>query len=553
MGRLEKFFTSIILKVRDGFFAPMARFALDNPVFALAVPISLFLVTMGGFAGGLIKTTFFPNIEQESISVNLEMPIGTVEERTLSILSGIEANVVELNSNYRENDPEGKDLVMNVVKTVGPQTNQGKLDIYLLNAEERTQPAFEVAGDLRNLVGPIYEAKTLVFGQLSPFGKPVSIALTSPNLDELKNATEWLKDQLRERPALRDVTDNEQIGKKEIDITLKDGAHQLGLSLGEVIRQVRQGFFGQEIQSLQRGVDEVKVWVRYGKEQRKSVAQLEEMRIRTAQGLSIPLREIANFEQREGIVSINHLDGQRQVLVEADVANLKVSVTDEVAEINQAIMPELLSRFPTIRYSFEGQSRTAAKSGASAATAGQVLLLLMVSVAIFNFRSFVQGITIFLLAPFAIIGVGWGHVLHGMPISIFSMLGIIALTGVLINDSLVYVNTLNGYLKEGQKLKESLYKTSIVRFRPIVLTSMTTIAGLAPLMTETSFQAQFLIPMAVSLTYGLVMTTVLTLLLLPTLLLLSNAVRRRVHWIWHGVMPTPEEVEPAQRELHNFD
>lgn len=553
MGRLEKFFTSIILKVRDGFFAPMARFALDNPIFSLAVPISLFIITMGGFAGGLIKTTFFPNIEQESISVNLEMPIGTVEDRTLAVLSNIERHVDELNERYKAVDEDGKDLVVNVVKSVGPQSNQGKLDVYLLNAEERTQPAFEVAGDLRNLVGPIYEAKTLVFGQLSPFGKPVSIALTSTNLDELQNAKEWLKEQLRQRPALRDVTDNEQIGKKEIDITLKDAAHQLGLSLGEIIRQVRQGFFGQEIQSLQRGVDEVKVWVRYGKDERKSVAQLEDMRIRTPQGLSVPLRELVNFEQRQGIVAINHLDGQRQVLVEADVANLKVSVTDEVAEIGQRIMPELVARYPTIRYGFEGQSRTAAKSAASASTAGPVLLLLMISVAIFNFRSFVQGITIFLLAPFAIIGVGWGHVLHGMPISIFSMLGIIALTGVLINDSLVYVNTLNGYLKEGEKLKEALYQTSIVRFRPIVLTSLTTIAGLAPLMTETSFQAQFLIPMAVSLTYGLVMTTVMTLLLLPTLLLLSNAVRRRVHWLWHGVMPTPESVEPAQRELHNFD
>jgi multidrug efflux pump subunit AcrB len=552
-SRLEQFFNRLVLSSRDRLYRPLLAFFLEHRVLAIVIPVGLLLILIGSIRGGIVKTTFFPIVEQEAVQVQLELAIGKPEEETYRVLSMIEQKALEMNEAYKAADPEGNALVRVLEKTMGPLSHQGTLTIQLLNAEKRTITAFAAAGELRKRTGNVPEAQKLTFGTAAPFGKPIQISLTSSNLEELRRAKDDFKAMLRERPALKDIIDNDQVGLTEVDVKLKPEAYNLGLNLQTVLSQVRAGFFGLEVQRLQRGIDEVKVWVRYQHADRSTLSQLEAMYIRTPDGRSFPLREIAELTLQNGVVAINHQNGKREITVSADVADPRVSVTDEVAYINSTLLPELYQRYPSIRATFEGQSREAAKSARSAQKVGPALLVVMFALMVLTFHSYLQAAVVLLLVPLSLVGVGAGHFIHNIPISIFSALGIIALTGVLVNDSLVFISTLNAKLKEGEPFKTAVLETAVSRFRAIVLTSLTTIAGLAPIVLEKSFQAQFLIPMAVSIAYGLVMSTNLTLLVLPVLLTYLNDARRWFFWLWHGYLPSAESVEPANKELHQFD
>ncbi len=348
---------------------------------------------------------------------------------------------------------------------------------------------------------------------------------------------------------MKDITDNNQKGLKEVIINLKDKAELLGLNLQQVLAQVRQGFFGGEVQRLQRGQDEVKIWVRYAEEDRSSLERLNNMRIRIGNGKEYPLSEIANYEIKRGILGINHLDGKREIKVEAELSSPTISASDINTEIKNTIVADLLNKYPSVQASFEGQSKSAAKTQNSGAKVIPVILILMLTIVTLTFRSFYQAILIFLLIPFGLIGVGWGHWVHDVQISLLSGFGIIALIGIMVNDSLVFVSAFNGNMKAGLPFKEALTKAGLSRFRPIVLTSVTTISGLAPLILETSFQAQFLIPMAIATAYGLFIATYTTLIVLPVLLITLNTFRVYLNWLWYGKKPTSEEVEPAVKEL----
>jgi multidrug efflux pump subunit AcrB len=323
----------------------------------------------------------------------------------------------------------------------------------------------------------------------------------------------------------------------------------LGFTAADVLAQVRQGFFGLEVQRVQRGEDEIKVWVRLGEEGRGSLRDLEDMRIRTVDGRAFPLSELATYRIERGIRSINHLDGRREVRVEADMASAALSTTDAQQLIATEVLPPILSKYPSIRSSFEGQGEQSRKVGASAAKAMPITLLVMFAIMVFALRSMWQAAMIVLGIPFAIIGVGWGHWIHGVQISLFSFFGLIALIGVMVNDSLVLLTTFNANLKENMPFKLALRDAARSRLRPILLTTLTTVAGLAPLMFNRSFQAQFLIPMAITVAYGLLLATFVTLIVLPTMLTLLNEARRYRYWLWNARMPSEEELEPAVKEL----
>jgi multidrug efflux pump subunit AcrB len=250
-------------------------------------------------------------------------------------------------------------------------------------------------------------------------------------------------------------------------------------------------------------------------------------------------------------VGINHLDAQKQVTIEAEVSSNKISAPLIIAQIKSDIVPAILAKHQGITPLYEGQNREAAKTQASAKFAFPFVIFCIIIIITFTFRSLGQAVIILiLLVPFSLIGVAWGHYFHGQQMSILSFLGVVALIGIIVNDSLVLVEKMNIYLKEGMTFTEAVYQAGYVRFRAIFLTSMTTIAGLAPLIMEKSFQAQFLIPMAVSVAYGIGIATVLTLILLPVFLVAWNNVKRSLGWLWNGgVMPSAEEVEPAIQEL----
>lgn len=551
---MERIGDSIINFLRDKIYQPALRFAIHNKALTMAIMVGMFLVTLGAFAGGFIRATYFPNIERENIEVQLKMPSGTSERITMEWLNYIETKVWQVSEDMRLRRDDSLHIVKSVVRKLGPTIDQGSLNIILISSELRELSSFELTNVFRDAVGPIYTAENLSFGTASPFGKPISVSLLGNDLKELKSATEELKEELSGLTDIRDIIDSDQEGFKEVNLELKEKAYLLGLDLREVTRQVRQGFYGQEVQRLQRGLDEVKVWVRYDEDYRSSLQQLEDMRIRTATGASYPLSEVAEYHIERGTIEISHLNAQREIRIEADLASAAVSATDINANIRDSILPPILSKYPSVRTSFEGQNREALKTQKSASAVMPVILILILAIVTFTFRSVGQTAVIFMLIPFSFIGVSWGHYFSGMPLSIFSYLGIIALIGIIVNDSLVLVSKMNTFLKEGMEFKEAVYQAGVVRFRAIFLTSLTTVAGLAPLMIEKSFQAQFLIPMAISVSYGIAIATVITLIMLPVMLIVKNEFKRRFHWAWHWYpgrpLPNPESMEPAVKEQY---
>ncbi|MDH3650516.1 MAG: efflux RND transporter permease subunit, partial [Saprospiraceae bacterium] len=528
-------------------YSPILKFIIEHKFSSIALSIAGLILMIGFVLSGKVKTTFFPVIEQDNIIVRLEMPYGTRETITKEKLDEIVAAAKRVSTQKQESN-NGKDLVDQVEVQLGPLANQGQVNILLQDATERTIRSFALVGIIRDEVGQLDGAESVIFTTDSPFGKPISISLSGDNMDDLRAVKASLKAGMAAMSDLKDVTDNDILGKKEVVIRLLPKADQLGISLGQIMQQVRSGFYGSEIQNLQVGGDEVKVWVRYKEGYRSNLDALENMRIRLAPGQEYPLSELADLEITRGPLAINHVDGFREIKIDSEISNDKVSVPDVTSKIQQDIIEPLLLQYRGVKAGFEGQSRESAKTARSAQRILPILLILTFAIIALVFRSATQTLAVLALIPFSIVGVILGHYIHGAQLGILSALGIIALVGVLVNDSLVYISTLNGKLKEGLKYKEALYKTGLERFRPILLTSVTTVAGLSPLILEKSFQAQFLIPMAISLAYGLAFATFLTWFLLPSILLYMSDVKFYFSWLWNGKRPVREQLEAALKE-----
>ncbi|SDK66523.1 Multidrug efflux pump subunit AcrB [Salinimicrobium catena] len=539
----------IMVYQRDKIYSPVLKFVINNQLFSLGVLAAILILTVGSVGGGIIRVTLFPSIASDRVSIDLLMPEGVNPQRTDSIISMVEAAAWRVNEDFTERQSGNKQVVENIIKRVGPGNNKASLQVNLLPGEERDFSSPEITNAIRDEVGPVYGVENLTFGSGGNFGgAPISVSLLGNNLNELEAAKEELKENLENNSLLKDVSDNDPKGIKEINVKLKDNAYALGLDLSEVMRQVRNGFFGAQAQRFQRGQDEIRVWVRYDLENRSSITDLDEMRIMTPSGSRVPFDEIANYEIIRGTESISHLDGRREIRVTADMEDPNGSSTEILADIQENIMPQILDTYPSISVSYEGQNREAGKLTGSAKKVLPIILFLIYATIAFTFRSYSQPLLLMIMIPFSIIGVAWGHWIHDFPINVLSALGIIALVGIMVNDGLVLIGKFNSYLREGMEFKEALYQAGRSRFRAIYLTSLTTIAGLAPLLLEKSRQAQFLKPMAISISYGIAIATVLTLFLLPLLLSVSNKLKVGTKWLATGDRISSEEVERAIKE-----
>ncbi|MCG8329079.1 MAG: efflux RND transporter permease subunit [Chitinophagales bacterium] len=554
-NKVQRGLEKVMNIMRDRTYAPVLRFAMHNRFLTIAIMVGALILTIGAINGGFIKTTFFPVIERDDINITLQMPAGTREHITADWLKHIEQAAWRANDSLSQHFFNGeKNAIERIEMNIGPSTYAGNISVNILDGENRDSMRLrDVINAIRMEAGPIPSAEVVSYGAQSNFGKPISISLVGENYAELKAATEATTQELKSLSELTDVVDNNQEGLREINITLKEKGQFLGLRIEEVIGQVRSGFFGSEVQRLQRGRDEVRVWVRYDEHDRSDITQLQDMRVRFADGREFPLSEIAELEIKRGIININHIDGKREIKIEADVANDDVSVSDITASLKSEIIPAILSDYSTVQAQYEGQNREQEKSAKSMSTVGSIVLALMFFVIALTFRSIGQTVAVFLLIPFGIIGVGIGHWLMGLPISLFSALGIIALIGILVNDTLVFVTTYNSLLEEGKSQMEAIYETGLSRFRPILLTTITTFAGLAPLLFEKSLQAQFLIPMAISVSFGLLVITVVILVLLPVFLILLNRFKVYMTYAWDGVKPSNEAVESSVRKNTGYE
>lgn len=536
-----------LLKYRDKVFVPMIEFCLRQKFFSFMVALSILILTFGSIGKGIIRSTFFPNIEQTSVQVALEYPSGTSESITAEAMNKIEAAAGRLNKEYIEKYDTA--IIKDMEIRLGPGSNIGSATFYLIASETREIRSFEVATDLRRVVGPIAGTQKLSFESATPFGKPLNVSFSGENFDRLRAAVSDFKYEVSESGLVKDLITNDQADQAEVNLSITETGRALGFSLREVMLQVRSGFFGFEAQRLQRGDDEVKVWVRYQMEDRNRLQDLENMRILAPSGEKVPLNMIANIKPIKGLLAINHLDGKRQINLQGELANFDISSTEMIAKVSEDVIPLISKRYPDVKIEFDGQQRDTEKLGKSVKQAGPIILLLIFSMMVITFRSVSQAVSLLLIIPFGIVGAAWGHFIHDAPMSVLSFLGFIALIGVIINDGLVYVAAFNNYLQEGKKFDEALKATSISRFRPIFLTTVTTTAGLGPLIFEKSFQAQFLIPMAITVAYGLLLGSLLLMLLLPVTLAATNRIKVMLKWLWEGERPSKEEVEKAVQRL----
>jgi multidrug efflux pump subunit AcrB len=544
--KINKGADDLLVKFRDSYYVPFLQFSLQNKIFIFCVFVASLLISFSALQGGIVKSSFFPRIASDRVQITLNMPQGTNEKITDSIISMIEEKVWLVNKEYTEKQTGNVQVVENIIKRVGPGSANGSLSVNLLPGETRDFSSPEITNAIEEKVGKIYGVESLVFGSGGNFGgSPVAVSLLGNNIRELKAVKAELKEVLENNPLLKDVTDNDPAGIKEVRIKLKDKAYVLGLNLQTVMAQVRAGFFGFQAQRFQRGQDEIKVWVRYDKKDRSSIKNLDDMRVITPTGVRVPFSEIANYVIERGDISINHLEGKREIQITADLKDLSASETVILDNIKTNIMPEILSRYPTVTPMYEGQNREAKKTTDSLNVVAPIILLLIYIVIAFTFRSYSQPILLIIMIPFSMIGVIWGHYIHNFAIGILSFLGIIALIGIMVNDGLVLIGKFNSYLKEGMKFNDALVRAGQSRFRAIFLTSLTTVAGLAPLIFEKSRQAQFLIPMAISIAYGIAIATLLTLIMLPMFLSVSNTIKTKIKWLKTDGDITREEVERA--------
>jgi multidrug efflux pump subunit AcrB len=519
------------------------------------MPVALVMMTVGLLGGGFIGATFFPIIDGDTMPINLSLVSGRQEADTDSVLARIERVCREVNEELKNEREDGLDVIEGIKRDLGSNdfgesgSHAGRLTLQLLEGETRQIESYLIANRIREALGPVPEAANINFGRAGHFGKAISISLLGDDFTQLDEARNLLVAELENFVTLKDITDSDQEGRREINIELKPRAYALGLSLTDIAGQVRQGFYGQEIQRIQRGRDEIKVWVRYRQEDRASIGQLDNMRIRVPGTAAYPFSELADYTIERGVTAINHLDRKREIKVEANLADASLDLPPILAEIEQDVLPKILSKVQGVKASFEGQSRDQAKTTRSARIIFPMALLGMFILVVLVFRSFAQAIMIFSLIPIAILGAIWGHGIQGLQINMLSMFGIIALSGIIINDSIVFIDKINRNLREGQKVIDAVFNAGLSRFRPIILTTLTTALGLAPLILETSRQAQFLIPMAVSVAYGLIFGTAILLIILPSTFMVFNSLRVKFTSLAAGSPASPEMVEPAVKEI----
>ena len=546
--------------MRENIYARILRKIIRWRWFVAFVPAAFIIISVGLSLGGFIKFTFFPSIPFDQFTADLAYKPGTGEQITLNKLKQIEDKVWVVNEDLKQayDQPDGF-IDHTFVNTgnafsgqeVGPHA--GNVRIILKNMQDTDLSSFKVVNMLSKEVGEIPEAEKFTVEGRNTFGDPISISLMGENFNEMENATDFLIQEMTDLDALNNIRDNNALGKREIRLNLKPKAYFLGLDYGSISRQVRQGFFGGQAQRLQKGKDELRVWVRYPKEGRKYVGQLEDMKIKTPAG-EYPLSELATYEVKRGPVSIQHYNNRREIRVIAGVKDPNEPVPPLLEEIESNIIPQLQGRFPGVDYKFQGQAKESRESNQQLVSYFGVAAILILLILMLHFKSAASAIIILLMIPLAWLGAVWGHGIEGKPVSMLSLWGMIALSGVIINDAVVFLQKYNTNLREGLKVLDAVYEAGKSRFRPIVLTTITTSVGLYPIILETSFQAQFLIPMAITLAYGVLVGTGFILLFFPVLILVVNDirhnaiyfVRRYKLWIKQGdpkIELKPEEAE----------
>ena len=508
---------------------------------SVTVAVAMLMLTIGVVKGGLIKFNFMPEVDGDQITVDLRLPLGTPVARTAEIqelLVGKGQEVVESYDRERGAETSSFRQIYSVVGGTmaggGPVGGGGSSGAHLANvalelipSEERGYPAAEITKRWRQAVGEVAGVESLTFtSNLMRLGANIDVSLAHRDIDTLMAATRRLKTDLARYPGVSDIEDNYPPGKKELEIRLKPAGRSLGITEEELGRQIRGAYFGAEALRLQRGRNEVKVMVRYPAASRVSPGDFEAMRIRTADGGEIPLKQAAEVVEGRGYSTINRTDRKRVINVTASVDSSAGNVAEILADLDRTTLADLTADHPGLTFNLEGEEKERRDTMASMARGFLLALFAMYALLAIPFRSYSQPLLIMAAIPFGMVGAIAGHLIMGYNLSMLSLFGIVALSGVVINDSLLLIDQVNRNQREGKELVEALLDAGVRRFRPILLTSLTTFFGLMPMILETSVQARFLIPMAISLGFGVLFATGITLLLIPAIYHILEDFRR---------------------------
>lgn len=533
-------------------YRPSVDLALRLRYVTLAAGVAAVLVTAGLAGGGVIGFGFFPKLPADDIACQVTMPLGTPASVTSRAIADLERAALEVADEVEAEI--GMRPVQHVLTSVGEQPwraaqqqnsgvlqrnptggHLGEVHVALVPSEGRpvTCPSpSELVRRWREKAGPVPGAEEVSFtSELMGAGAAIDVQLTAEEIADLEAAAEDLKQGLRGLPGVYDVADSFRAGKRELELSLRPAGRAAGLTLADVGRQARQAYHGEEVQRIQRGREEVKVMLRFPEEDRRTLASLETMRVRLPDGVEVPFVTVARAEEGRGFPTIRRVDRRRALNVTAEVDETLGDADAVREELERDVLPALVADHPDVLWTFEGEQKEQRKTLQGLQSNFLLALLAIYALMAIPFRSYLQPLIVMTAIPFGMVGAFWGHLIVGMDMNVLSICGMIALAGVVVNDNLVLVDSINRRRREGGDLLTAVREAGVRRFRPILLTSLTTFAGLTPLMLEPSLQARFLIPMAISLAFGVLFATAVSLVLVPSLYLVLEDVVRAGRWL----------------------
>ena len=527
--RFQRFFSEGLHHVVDDYYAPFLKKCIQHRYLAISTFVAMLILSVGLIIGGVLRAVFFPDISSDFLRVSVEMNEGTPSSQTHVALRELVSGLTEVDKELSAELGRESGAVVNHALAIATGETSGRVSVELTKDEGNIPTGAEILRLWREKVGDIPGVKQLGFSGRGggPGGGPaISLQLIGANIEQVARASRELERRIRGYSGVYDIRNSYERGRPEIKLNIKPEAETLGLTLADLASQVRAGFYGDEVQRVQRGQDEVRVMVRFPKDERDSVGYLNSMRIRTPSGGRVPFSSVAEVETTESPLFIQRFDRERAVLLTAEVDKDIAEPAKITADILQQELPKVLSQFPGVRSRLSGSSQAAREVQGELMGGAALSLFLIFALMAIPLRSYAQPLLIMSVIPFGTIGALVGHWILGIPVSMFSYFGIIALSGVVVNDSLILVDYINKDKARGVPLHQAVIDAARYRFRPILLTSLTTFLGLAPItLFETSTQAQLVVPMAASLAFGILFATLITLVLIPALYIILDDIQ----------------------------
>tara|TARA_R110002110_G_scaffold415561_2_gene651000 strand:+ start:233510 stop:236680 length:3171 start_codon:yes stop_codon:yes gene_type:complete len=530
----------------DHRYSPAMQRCINNRYVTLGAFLSLLILCSGLVAGGVVRTILAPEAPGEFLQLELRMSDGTPEERTLEVVGDITRALDTVEKNYQRQTGSNGRLVGHMASYGFARIN-GRIDVELVKEDERSLTTQDIENRWREAIGNVHGAE--VVSITSPdgpsFGPAVAFDLSHNNVDTLRKAASELEESLHHYSGVFDIRNGASDTADEFHLDILPEAETLGLTRYALASQVRHAFYGAEAQRVQRGIDEIKVMVRYPKADREAVDSLSNMFIRTPAGDEVSFDSVAQLKVEQGLLKATRINYQRAAEVTADVDKSIIEPSKVISDVENNVIPALIKKYPGLSYSVSGLADEETKLFVSMGIGFSLALFGIYALLAIPTRSYLQPLIIMGVIPFGIIGAIVGHWVTGYPLSMMSLMGVIALSGVVVNDSLILVDYVNNAVRSGTDLKTAVIEAGARRFRPILLTSLTTFFGLAPMLLETSAQAQQVVPMAISLAFGILFATVITLFLVPCLYLLLDDLNR-----WWAGKPAPEQADPDRVPEH---